>query len=448
MTHRERVLKALSHNEPDRCPWDLWATPEVMERLREYVAKTGTAPVPSPSEGCRALTQETGDEAVFRHFDVDLRSFYGPSHAGQAAKTLPGGIVEDLWGVKREVVTVEGAGYRWTYKHLVESPLAGATSVADVENYRGWPDPAAWDFASVAGMCRRFHGDVAHPPSSVSSSAYVAQPPSAGASSSKQPQPSQARAPVLHKQQEQQDYAVVNMGDRLDRTAQLKPAMYLRGVEQILADLIENEALADAIFERIYRYFMSYNRRVFEAATVSANSAASPVNPKSKSQNPKLCLIDVFMMGDDFGTQHGAMVSPAMWRRFFKKRFRDYIDLAHAFSIKVMHHTCGSVRPLIGEFIDCGLDILQSVQPQAEGMDLAELKREFGKDIAFHGSVDIQGALPHGTPADVRREVKQRMAAGKPGGGFIISTAHNILPDTPTENIVALFEAYREFGAY
>ena len=154
------------------------------------------------------------------------------------------------------------------------------------------------------------------------------------------------------------------------------------------------------------------------------------------------------MMGDDFGTQTGPIVSPAMWRRFFKRRFRDFIDLAHRFGIRVMHHTCGSVRALIPHFIDCGLDILQSLQPQAAGMDLGELKREFGREICFHGSVDIQGALPHGAPDDVRAEVKERMAAGKPGGGFIISTAHNILPDTPTENILALFEAYREYGWY
>ena len=154
------------------------------------------------------------------------------------------------------------------------------------------------------------------------------------------------------------------------------------------------------------------------------------------------------MMGDDFGTQNGPIVSVPMWRRFFKRRFRDFIDLAHRFGIKVMHHTCGSVQALIPEFIDCGLDILQSLQPRAAGMDLGELKREFGKDIALHGSIDIQQTLPRGTPEDVRREVKARMDAGKPGGGFIICTAHNIQPDTPVENVIALFDAYREFGGY
>ena len=402
LTHRQRVLTTLDHEEPDRVPWDLWAAPEVMQRLREHL-------------------DVDDDEAVLRHFDVDLRTIRGPSYAGQAMRTFPGGVVEDLWGVKREVITVESRGFRWSYKHVVEHPLAEALTVADVERYPGWPDPAGWDFSAVADECRACG-----------------------------------------------DCAVVNRGDRLDRTAQLKPAMYLRGVEQILVDLAMNEAVAEAIFQKVYEYFMSYNRRVFEAAASSSSplptaglSRADAREGEGKGEGgmptdtagqagrgTRTSLIDLFMMGDDFGTQHGPIVSPDMWRRFFKRRFRDFIDLAHAFGIRVMHHTCGSVRALIPEFIDCGLDVLQSVQPQAAGMDLGELKREFGRDLAFHGSVDIQGALPRGTPAQVREEVKTRLAAGKPGGGFIISTAHNILPDTPTENILALFEAYREYGAY
>ena len=403
LTHRQRVLKALAHEEPDRVPWDLWAAPEVWARLREHLTDPGTA--------CCAPTVD--DEAVMRHFDVDVRTIRGPSYAGQAMKTFPGNIVEDLWGVKREVVTVEEGALRWSYKHVVEHPIAEARTVADVENYPGWPDPAAWDFSGVAEECRAFS-----------------------------------------------EFAVVNRGDRLDRTAQLKPAMYLRGVEQILMDLAMNPEVAEAIFQNIYEYFMSYNRRVFEAAALPPSplggegrgeggaAAAGTRTAGQASRGTPINLIDVFMMGDDFGAQKGPLVSPDMWRRFFKKRFRDYIDLAHAFGIKVMHHTCGSVRALIPEFIDCGLDILQSIQPQAAGMDLAELKREFGRDLCFHGSIDIQGALPRGTPDDVRREVKTRMDAGKSGGGFIISTAHNILPDTPTENILALFEAYREYGRY
>jgi uroporphyrinogen decarboxylase len=106
------------------------------------------------------------------------------------------------------------------------------------------------------------------------------------------------------------------------------------------------------------------------------------------------------------------------------------------------------VVELIPDFIECGLDVLQSLQPAAAGMDLAALKREFGRDLCFHGSIDIQQTLPRGTPEDVREEVRRRMEAGKPGGAFIISTAHSLQPDVPLPNILALFDAYEGFGWY
>jgi uroporphyrinogen decarboxylase len=154
------------------------------------------------------------------------------------------------------------------------------------------------------------------------------------------------------------------------------------------------------------------------------------------------------MMGDDFGTQTGMMFDINTWRKFFKPGFKAYIDLAHQFGLKVMHHTCGSVRDLIPDFIECGLDILQSIQPRAKGMDLAELKQEFGHALCFHGGFDIQQTLPYDTPEEIRSEVKRLFDAGKPHGGYIACTAHNIPPDTPTENILALFAAYQEYGIY
>lgn len=317
-------------------------------------------------------------EALLRHFDVDLRTVAGPSYAGQELRTYPDGTVADLWGVRRRTMTVERGGYRWSYKHVALSPLEPAESVAEVEAYPHWPSPDWWDYSSIAADCRRFPG-----------------------------------------------CAVVNAGDRLDRTAQLKPMMYLRGVEQALVDLRWNPDTVDAVVGRIRDYFLEYNRRVFEAAGGG---------------------IDIFMMGDDFGTQAGPMFDVGTWRRFFREGFRAYIDLAHRYGIQVMHHTCGSVVELIPDFIECGLDVLQSLQPAAAGMDLARLKREFGKDLSFHGSIDIQHVLPSGTPEEVRAMVRDRVAAGRPGGGFILGTAHNIQPDTPDENVLALFEAYREYA--
>jgi uroporphyrinogen decarboxylase len=111
-----------------------------------------------------------------------------------------------------------------------------------------------------------------------------------------------------------------------------------------------------------------------------------------------------------------------------------------------MHHSCGSIKPLIPDMIEMGLDVLNPIQPGAADMDPRDLKARFGSRLSFHGSIDIQKTLPFGSPEDIRAEVRDRMAALAPGGGFIICTAHNIQTDAPLANILALFDAYRDYG--
>ena len=113
-----------------------------------------------------------------------------------------------------------------------------------------------------------------------------------------------------------------------------------------------------------------------------------------------------------------------------------------------MHHTCGAVRPLVSLFVENGLDVLQSLQPEADGMVPAELKAEFGDRLAFHGGISIQRTLPFGSPEEVREEVRDRIEALAPGGGYILCTAHNIQADVPVENVLALMKAYAEYGRY
>ena len=366
MTGRDRVLIALRHEEPDRVPRDLWATSAVLVCLRSELG------VPD-------------DDALLNSLGVDLGYVPGPSFAGRELRawdTPEGRVTEDLWGVQRLEKRVRSGGTEWSYQHVVASPLAAAQTPADVDAYPYWPDPDGWDFSKLREQCEAVRA--------------------AGR-------------------------AVVNAGDRLDRTAQLKTMMYLRGMEQTYVDLRHDPQIAEAIFGHVTDYFLAYNERVFAEAGD---------------------LIDIFMMGDDFGTQQGPMMAPDLWRRLLRPGFRAYIELAHRHGLPVMHHTCGSVVELIPDFIECELDILQSLQPSAAGMDLATLKREFGRGLCFHGSIDIQKTMPRGSPEEVRDEVRRRMEAGKPGGGFIIGTAHNLQPDVPSANIIALFEACEEFGSY
>lgn len=114
--------------------------------------------------------------------------------------------------------------------------------------------------------------------------------------------------------------------------------------------------------------------------------------------------------------------------------------------MKIAYHSDGNIYPIIGDFIEIGLDILNPIQPKS--MDPARLKREFGKKLAFWGTIDIQEVLPFGSPADVVNEVKLRLQTVGKGGGFIIGPTHNIQPQTPIENIMAFYDAVKTYGRY
>ena len=156
--------------------------------------------------------------------------------------------------------------------------------------------------------------------------------------------------------------------------------------------------------------------------------------------------IDIILFGDDLGMHSGPQISPRMYREFFKPRherlWKRAKELADA---KVMLHCCGGVRELLPDIIDAGLDATNPVQTSCEGMDPAELKAEFGKDLTFWGGgCDTRHILPEGTPDEVRKHVREQIEIFSPGGGFVFQQVHNVLADVPPENIVALLEAAKE----
>jgi len=363
MDARQRVSLALSHEEPDRVPIDCWATSEIYDRLLAHFGFSTR-------------------EELLQHFDVDFRYVPGPKYIGPEPAVRADGSVEDHWGVPRVRVEVGSGEKKGAYRDVLQFPLRDAKSLAEIEDYPKWPSPDWFDYDCVREQ--------------------VAEARNTGK-------------------------VVIFMGDRMNRCAQLKPAMYLRGVDQILMDFVMNPDIAEYLFRRIAEFYLEYARRTFEAAGGG---------------------IDIFMTGDDFGTQNGLFVSPEMWRDFLRPGFRAFIELGKKYGCKVAHHSCGSIKPIIPDMIECGLDILNPVQPDVHDMDRRELKRLFGDRLSFHGSISIQRTLPFGTPEDIRAEVRERFETLGPSGGFIFCTAHNIQADTPVENVVALFEAYRELGRY
>jgi uroporphyrinogen decarboxylase len=154
--------------------------------------------------------------------------------------------------------------------------------------------------------------------------------------------------------------------------------------------------------------------------------------------------LDIVRHVSDFGTQRDTWLSLPMWREFVKPHFARLFALARENGFKVFLHSDGAIRRLIPDLIEIGLDILDPIQVQAAGMDPAELKREFGGRVTFHGAIDVQHTLPFGTPDEVREEVLERLRTLGPGGGFILNNSHTLLPAFPLANILTMYEtAYR-----
>ena len=150
--------------------------------------------------------------------------------------------------------------------------------------------------------------------------------------------------------------------------------------------------------------------------------------------------------GDDFGTQTRPFVSTAMFERLIKPYYQERIACTSQFTkAHYFHHTCGAVFPLIPHLIDAGVELLNPIQPGAKDMEPEKLKQAYGGQLTFWGGIDTQHVLPEGTPEEVKAEVWRVLDAMAVNGGYVLSPAHNIQPDVPAENLLALFEAGNEY---
>lgn len=205
-------------------------------------------------------------------------------------------------------------------------------------------------------------------------------------------------------------------------------AIDLLGMENLCAKMYEEPETVDAVIGRIIDYYATSSQRIFDAAAD---------------------VLDIFFIGNDFGSQTGPLLGVDLFRRFMLPHLKRLIDLGHDYSLKVMLHCCGGFAPLIPSMIEAGLDGLHAVQTTCRGMDLPELKKAFGDKMVFNGGIDSHHILIDGTPDLVREKTREVLQIMKPGGGFIAGATHDyILEETPVANIVAMFDAIREFGVY
>ncbi len=190
-----------------------------------------------------------------------------------------------------------------------------------------------------------------------------------------------------------------------------------RGVEKVLLDVATEDPVYKLLVEKRFQFFYETTERVLQAAQGQ---------------------IDVVHCGEDLGTQRGPIISMRSFERLFAPYFKQYFEMVHRYGARVLMHSCGSVRHFIPKLIEMGLDILDVVQVAAEGMALDGLKRDFGRDLCFSGTMCVQTILPFGTVADVERETRWRIELF-PDGGLILGPTHAIQIFTPIENILAMY---------
>jgi uroporphyrinogen decarboxylase len=199
----------------------------------------------------------------------------------------------------------------------------------------------------------------------------------------------------------------------------------LRGMEQALEDLLSHPDLVNDIMERMFHLFAALVRRTLEAADG---------------------LVDFVYVAEDLGTQETLLMSPRAFRRSIKPWLARMIHVAHSSGAKVFHHDDGAIRPLIPDLLEIGIDVLNPIQWRCRGMEREGLARDFGCSVVFHGGIDNQQTLPFASPAEVRCQVAENIRLFHHGKGHIVAPCHNIQANTPTENVVAMYDAVQEFG--
>jgi uroporphyrinogen decarboxylase len=199
---------------------------------------------------------------------------------------------------------------------------------------------------------------------------------------------------------------------------------HMRGMDRLFIDFYDNPDFANALLDKMLEI------RTFQASRYAEAG------------------VDILHTGDDIGMQKTLLMSLTMWRTWIKPRLAAVIQAAKHIKpdLLVEYHTDGFVEPFIPELIEIGVDVLNPVQPEC--MNPGEIKKKFGDQIAFSGTIGTQTTLPFGTPDEVRDLVKERIETVGVGGGFILAPSHMVEPDVPWENLIAFFEAAEEFGYY
>jgi len=382
MTHRQRLLTALDHKEPDRIPIDLGSTQVTgislyaYKQLRTYL----DLPIEDPVICDRIQQICLPHENILKRFGVDTRGLWPKMNHTDFEDNDDGEYLShtDEWNLSYRMKKEGGLWY-----DLYKSPLESLDLSPQTIKKFNWPI-------------------------------------------GKNPQ----RIKHLRSQAEafrHQEYAVVL---KSICAGLFEMMIRLRGMQNAMMDLLADPQNAGLLLDRILKHKIDY-----------WDMALSELGD----------VVDVIAEGDDFGTQTSQLISIDTWRTLVKPRQRELIQFMKrkAPGVKIFFHSCGNVRDYIEEFIHMGIDILNPVHITAAGMEAKQLKKDFGDGIVFWGGgIDTQDTLPHGDQFQVIDEVKRNIDIFAVDGGYVFNTIHNIQPDVPPQNIVAMYETVLEHGIY
>ncbi len=371
MTHRERVLSALNHEQPDRVPMDLGgclASTIVGEGYPALRRELGLSELDT-REALHFASLAVIDEDVRQALDVDI--VHAPNAFGttRAVQLLGDNRFIDEWGV------------RWCkpeqgHYYVESAPFERSATPRDVEKH-SWPDVST--LVNTDGL-----------------------------------------RDAIRAIRTGTDYAIsLELRGRMMSIGQ-----FLRGFEEWMMDLVVNRPFVDALLERTTRIQIEVNEVLLREVGD---------------------LVDIVYTSDDLGGQDGPLFYPTCFDEVFRPRFgRLWGHVRSRTSAKLAHHCCGSIHPFIGPFIESGVEALNPVQVSSAHMEPAKLKAEFGKDLTFWGGVDTRSVVPRGPAEQVREEVRRRIEEMGSGGGYILAAVHNLQPEVPPANVVAMYEAARE----
>ncbi len=360
MKHRERVLTALNHEQPDRCPMQASFTPEFAARLEADLKLKGQGFHNPHGGGNTYLLERLLDQDMLLTSVGWVNGYYqsGYQHVDS---------YQDEWGVTWRCIEYQTRFGEGRYTEPFGHPLADDRKL---DSYSA-PDPHRVNLYLEAEQVIREY---------------------------------------------KSEYWIVGVTP----TTIFETAWALRGYEQLLVDMATDPGKANLVLDIPFHYHLVVTKRLLSLG------------------------VDMVWLGDDVGGQNAMLMSPKMWRTYLKPRMAELIHSLRQINpgVKIAYHTDGVVFPIIPELIEIGVDVLNPIQPLA--MDPQKLKAEYGSQLCFWGSLDLQHTLPYGTPDEVKEEVIIRLKTLGRDGGLVIGPTHNIQLDTPLENFWAMTDAIRD----